>query len=95
MNLSDTAEISRSSLIKQHIMDWKSWRLKNSIEDCSEERLLAGCFLAWTKGDIQRAIVGVQVHCSGQFIDRPRFFKCQETLEYLQDLKTLVDSQAK
>jgi len=90
MNLEDTAEISRSSLVKQHIMDWKAWKLKHSIHECSDERLLAGCYLDWACGDVERAAKAVAIHCSGDFVDRPPFTGCQETLSYLRQLKRVV-----
>jgi hypothetical protein len=90
MNLDDTAEISRSSIVKQHIMDWKAWKIKHTIHECSDERLLAGCYLEWARGDVERAEKEVAVHCSGGFAEQPPFFRCQETLEYLQQLKKIV-----
>ena len=94
MNLEDTTEINRSSMVKQHILDWKSWKLKHSIHDCEEERLLAGWYLEWARGDLEYAIKAVATHCSGEFIDRPPFFLCNETLAYLQDLQKVVAFQA-
>lgn len=91
MNLHDTAEINPSSMVKQHIMDWKAWRLKNgSITGCIDERIIAGCYLDWAEGSIEDAIQAVETHCCGKYVDRPPFFKCQETLSHLRNLKTIV-----
>lgn len=91
-NMEDTAETDRGSLVKQHMLDWKAWQLKfGSIDNCNEPRIVAGCFLAWAGGSLNRAISAMQAHCSGKYQDMPPFPGCQETLSYLQDLKQLVE----
>lgn len=90
MALDDTAEISRLSIVKQLILDWKAYRSKHSIDECTDDRLMAGCFLSWANGDIERAYEAVATHCSGKYLDRPPFAGCHETLTYLENLKIIV-----
>jgi hypothetical protein len=47
--------------------------------------LLAGLYLDWA-GNLARAISTVETHCSGQWIDRPRFSGCDATLAILRGL---------
>ena len=94
MNLEDTAEVSRSSLVKQHIMDWHAWRGKfGSVRNCADERIIAGCYLEWAKGNVGQAIHAVSTHCSGKYVDKPPFARCHETLQYLEDLYALLNPE--
>lgn len=53
-----------------------------------DAKLLAGCYLEWAgEGGLSMAINAVSVHCSGQYIDMPRFGGCHETLVLLKSLK--------
>jgi len=93
VNLEDTTEIDKTSLINFHIMDWRAWKLKNRTTECDDVRLLAGCYLDWTKGNLPQAIRAVLTHCSGTRIDRPPFELCRETLGYLRDLEHLINEK--
>lgn len=54
----------------------------------SDPVLLAGCYLEWAGGNLQFAIRAVESHCSGQYVDRPRFSGCDATLALLKNLET-------
>lgn len=49
--------------------------------------LLAGAYLEWAGGDLARATDAMSSHCSGLYIDRPRFPGCDEALAVLRALE--------
>ena len=48
----------------------------HSVRDTADPVLLAGCYLEWAGGNLERATNMIQVHCSGQYVDCPRFAGC-------------------
>lgn len=82
------------------------WRSKRDALT-EDPELLAGSYLNWTRdgGDgggrdrtdeqvLQAAIYTVETHCSGQYIDRPLFTGCDETLALLKTLRVKPEGRA-
>lgn len=60
------------------------------IRDTEDAEILAGDYLDWANGNLDKAIHALQAHCSGQYIDMPPFPGCFAALGCLQALKITV-----
>lgn len=55
--------------------------------ETSDPKLLAGCYLDWASGNLQKAINLVEMHVSDRYIDCPKFAGCEATLNLLKELR--------
>lgn len=64
---------------------WRKWQREAegpiAARDTSDPQLLAGCYLDWSGGDVERAIRTVERACA-----KLRHPGCDETLEFLRTL---------
>jgi hypothetical protein len=56
---------------------------KPRVSKISNPEQMAGLYLDWADGNLQKATDAVRIHCSGNYIDMPRFYLCDETLALL------------